>query len=53
MIICHNIDHVLAVAERVVVFRQGEKVGDINKQDFDREDVVRCIITGKSNTVKN
>lgn len=33
ILITHNIDHILKVADRVIVLRHGERVGDVNCKD--------------------
>jgi len=50
IIISHNVNHVIKVADRVIVLRNGKRVGDITFKDYEEEtelynDIVR-LITG-------
>jgi simple sugar transport system ATP-binding protein len=41
--ITHNIRHIYKVADRIVVLRDGEKVGDLNKEDTSMEEIEEMI----------
>jgi ABC-type sugar transport system ATPase subunit len=46
LLITHNMDHVLEVADRVVVMRRGRKVGDIVTGNLAIADIVHLIVAG-------
>jgi len=52
IIITHNIDHVFQLVDRIVVLRNGKKVGDVLKKETDKNDVV-AMITGVKNIKMN
>ena len=47
ILITHNIDHVLMVADRVIILRHGERVGDIvcNDKSFTQEELHHRIVS--------
>ena len=45
--ITHNIHHIYRVADRIVVLRTGEKVGDMNKSETSIEQIEEIIIGKK------
>jgi ABC-type sugar transport system ATPase subunit len=46
VLITHNMDHVLEVADRVVVMRRGKKVGDLAVGNLQISDIVHLIVAG-------
>jgi ABC-type sugar transport system ATPase subunit len=46
LLITHNMDHVLEVADRVIVMRRGRKVGDLSTGDIGIADIVQLIVAG-------
>jgi ABC-type sugar transport system ATPase subunit len=44
IVISHNLEHVFAVADRLVVLRRGRKVGDFSKEAGTPEEAVRLMI---------
>ena len=45
ILITHNMEHVVELADRAVVLRQGHKVGEIEKPDrSNRQDLVAMIV---------
>jgi D-xylose transport system ATP-binding protein len=47
VLISHNLDEVIAVADRCVILRQGQKVGDVPANENNRENIVSLIVGGK------
>ena len=47
VLISHNMEDVLRVADRIVVLKTGRMVADRAKTDVDREQIVQMIITGQ------
>lgn len=47
MVISHNLDHVLAVSERVLVMKNGELVADLQKAHTNKSEIAQTIVTGK------
>lgn len=45
IMISHNMEHVFSVADRLIVMRNGQKVGDVNIKDISHNDAV-AMITG-------
>ena len=45
--ITHNIHHIYRVADRIVVLRTGEKVGDLMKEETNEEKIEEIIIGKK------
>ena len=47
ILITHNIDHVMMVADRVIVLRNGERVGDLicNKKTYSKEEINHKIVS--------
>ena len=48
IIISHQMHDVFAVADRIVVMRRGEKVGDLLKKDTNTDEVVNLIVGSES-----
>jgi ABC-type sugar transport system ATPase subunit len=48
LVITHNIEHLWAIADRIVVLRRGRKVADLRKDETDHEEVVAYITGAKS-----
>lgn len=48
ILISHNLEHIFSVVDRIVVLRRGEVVGDILKENANKELIVR-LITGALN----
>jgi simple sugar transport system ATP-binding protein len=46
LLITHNMDHVLEVADRVIVMRRGRKVGDLATSELTIADIVHLIVAG-------
>jgi ABC-type sugar transport system ATPase subunit len=46
LLITHNMDHVMEVADRVIVMRRGKKVGDVAIKDVQIADIVHLIVAG-------
>jgi len=46
VLITHNMDHVMEVADRVIVMRRGKKVGDLATRDIKIADIVHLIVAG-------
>jgi D-xylose transport system ATP-binding protein len=46
VLITHNMDHVLEVADRVIVMRRGRKVGDLATRGLAIADIVQLIVAG-------
>ena len=46
VLITHNMDHVLEVADRVIVMRRGKKVGDLAVGNLQTADIVHLIVAG-------
>ena len=46
LLITHNMDHVLEIADRVVVMRRGRKVGDLRTDKLAVSDIVQLIVAG-------
>jgi ABC-type sugar transport system ATPase subunit len=46
IVVSHNMEHVLKVADRVMVMRRGRKVGDLPTVDLSVTDIVRLIVSG-------
>ena len=46
VLITHNMDHVLEVADRVIVMRRGKKVGDLAVGHLQIADIVHLIVAG-------
>jgi ABC-type sugar transport system ATPase subunit len=46
LLITHNMDHVLEVADRVIVMRRGRKVGDLATSKLAIADIVHLIVAG-------
>ena len=46
VLITHNMDHVLEVADRVIVMRRGRKVGDLATSELAIADIVHLIVAG-------
>lgn len=46
VLITHNMDHVLEVADRVIVMRRGKKVGDLPVGNIQIADIVHLIVAG-------
>jgi len=46
LLITHNMDHVMEVADRVIVMRRGRKVGDVEIKDVQISDIVHLIVAG-------
>jgi ABC-type sugar transport system ATPase subunit len=46
VLITHNMDHVLEVADRVIVMRRGKKVGDLAVGNIQIADIVHLIVAG-------
>jgi ABC-type sugar transport system ATPase subunit len=46
VLITHNMDHVLEVADRVIVMRRGKKVGDLAVGNLQIADIVHLIVAG-------
>jgi ABC-type sugar transport system ATPase subunit len=46
LLITHNMDHVLEVADRVIVMRRGIKVGDVATSSLTIADIVQLIVAG-------
>jgi ABC-type sugar transport system ATPase subunit len=44
IVISHNLEHVFAVADRLVVLRAGRKVGDFSKSEGSPEEAVRLML---------
>ena len=42
--VSHNIDEVLEIADRIVVLRDGMNVGNIRRQDFSKERIVKLLV---------
>src|SRR5712692_880593 len=51
LFISHNMQHVLQVTDRIVVFRHGEKVGDLLTKDATAQEIV-TLITGSDLVVQ-
>jgi ABC-type sugar transport system ATPase subunit len=47
VIISHNLDEVIAVADRCVVLRQGQMVGEVAAEEANREKIVSLIVGGR------
>ena len=48
VLISHNMEDVLRVADRIVVLKTGRMVADRAKTDVDRDQIVQMIITGQT-----
>jgi ABC-type sugar transport system ATPase subunit len=46
ILISHDLEHVLEVAERIVVMRQGRVAGVVDRKDVDVSDVVHLMVAG-------
>ncbi len=46
VLITHNMDNVMEVADRVIVMRRGKKVGDLATRDIQISDIVHLIVAG-------
>ncbi len=46
IIISHNLDHVLAVSERILVMKGGKLVADLEKKKTTKDKIAQAIITG-------
>ena len=46
LLVTHNMDHVMEVADRVIVMRRGRKVGDVAIKDVQISDIVHLIVAG-------
>lgn len=46
IIISHNMQDVFAVADRIVVMRRGNKVGELNAAQTDTDEVVSLMVGG-------
>jgi ABC-type sugar transport system ATPase subunit len=48
VIISHNLDHVIKIADRAIILKNGERVGDarISKQNYNK--ILRMIVSGKA-----
>jgi ABC-type sugar transport system ATPase subunit len=46
VLITHNMEHVLEVADRVIVMRRGKKVGDLAVGNLQIADIVHLIVAG-------
>jgi len=46
IIISHNLDHVLAVSERILVMKNGKLVADLEKKKTTKDKIAQAIITG-------
>jgi ABC-type sugar transport system ATPase subunit len=46
VLITHNMDNVMEVADRVIVMRRGKKVGDLATRDIRISDIVHLIVAG-------
>jgi ABC-type sugar transport system ATPase subunit len=44
VVISHNLEHVFAVADRLVVLRAGQKVGDLAKEEGTPDEVIRLML---------
>ena len=44
IIISHRIQDIFAIGDRVMVLRQGQKVGDSRKEDITSDEVVKLIV---------
>ncbi|MEQ9037581.1 MAG: ATP-binding cassette domain-containing protein [Silicimonas sp.] len=44
IVITHNMEHVLELADRAVVLRQGRKVGELNPEEGNKKDLVAMIV---------
>jgi D-xylose transport system ATP-binding protein len=44
ILITHNMEHVLELADRAVVLRQGRKVGELKPSDANKQDLVAMIV---------
>jgi ABC-type sugar transport system ATPase subunit len=49
ILISHNLDEVIAVADRAVILRQGKKVGELAATEDNREAIVSLIVGGDRN----
>ena len=47
IIISHNLVHVFAVSERIIILRNGRRVGDRNTSESDRKEIVHLIVGGE------
>ncbi len=47
LVVSHNLDHVFAIADRIVVMRHGRVAGSRPKVGTDHEDIVRLIVGGE------
>jgi ABC-type sugar transport system ATPase subunit len=47
LVITHNLEHLWAIADRIVVLRRGRKVADLRKDETSREEVVAYITGAK------
>jgi ABC-type sugar transport system ATPase subunit len=47
LVVSHNLDHVLAVADRIVVLRHGRHAGSRRKTETNHEEIVRLIVGGE------
>lgn len=50
LIISHNLEHVFAIADAIVVLKNGRLVGMVSPQEVTRDDVVKMITTGEAAT---
>jgi ABC-type sugar transport system ATPase subunit len=46
VLVCHNLEHVLAVADDVLVLRRGRRVAGLATSGLDRQRLSRLILTG-------
>ena len=44
LFISHKLDEVLAIADRIVVLRAGEKVGELRREEADKDALVRLMV---------
>jgi D-xylose transport system ATP-binding protein len=42
--ISHKLDEVFKISDRVIVMRDGRMAGDFNKENFERKDIIACMV---------
>ena len=54
ILITHNIDHVLSVADRVIVFRNGERIGEVdcNESGLTKKEIHHKIVSLITGVIK-
>jgi ABC-type sugar transport system ATPase subunit len=50
VLISHNLEEVISVADRAVVLRQGKNVGTVEATDRNHEEIVSLIVGGSAGT---